>query len=344
MSVFKRSGSPYYYAEFEIDGNRICRSTKAKTEREARAVEKRLREQVRERLKNNKVEDGSLTLDKAFGTYWIQQSHKLAPSWAAEVQRYLAEILRLSPQGLCIEAMTDADVNEYVQARLMEGAGPYAINRALAVWRRVHNVARKTWKLKVQVIDWAEYMNDEKKRVSFFTIDQVCRLVKAAHPEIGLAIEWSVHTGCRLEETFGLTWGKVFFDRGCAEVIAKGGKQHTVWLSPQALAVLGQCNRERRYVFDDIGRRSRWEAALKACGLSGVHRWHDLRHTHATWLRQAGAPIEVVQRSLGHADVHTTMRYAHVADRELQTALHQLPTISTNIGNVASIFVAKSGS
>lgn len=339
MSVFPRKGSPYFYAEFEIDGHRFCRSTKATTRRDAERVEKRLKEEERARLKAAKPQ-ASLTLDQAFGRYWKEQSRRLSEKWAAEVARYSAEIIRIMPPELTIADMHDGDVNDYVQARVAEGGGNYAINRALAVWRRVHNVASKVWKQKTQTIDWSNFMNDEAKRISEKSEAEIRLLMEQLSPSLALAVEWSVYTGCRREETFGLVWDRVFFDRGYATVIAKGGKDHRVWLTPNVLDVLARCEHHGRYVFEKRNWRRVWESGLKKAEFTNF-RWHDLRHVHATWLRQQGAPVEVVQRSLGHADIQTTMRYAHVADRELQEALHRLPSISTNTTSVISIFSGK---
>ena len=340
MSVFKRHGSPYYYAEFIIEGVRFCRSTKATTERQARNVEKLLKEEARARLAEKRPA-ATLTLDTAFGRYWIEFANTLSEKWAAQVARYSQEILRILPKDMLIEQITDAEVNDFVQARLAEGGGGYAINRALAVFRRVHNVAAKKWKQKTQIIDWADFMSDEAKRVRFLTTNEIEHLMKYLSPSLKLAVEWSLYTGCRWDETFSLTWNRVFFERGYATVTAKGSREHTVWLTPHALGVLARCDRDRRYVFDKTNWRRAWDAGKKKAGIADF-RWHDLRHTHATWLRQQGAPVEVVQRSLGHSDISTTLRYAHVADRELQEALHRLPTLSTNTDGVVSIFTAKS--
>ena len=245
---------------------------------------------------------------------------------------------------LTIEALNDSHINDYVQARIEEGAGNYALNRALAVWRRIHNVARKTWKRKVQVIDWTQFFNKEARRVKELSENEIRKLLTNTSPSLALAVEWSIYTGTRREETFALTWGQVFLDKGYATVIAKGGREHRVWLSPNALDVLARCDQGGRYVFERTNWRKAWEGAVKRAGFEDL-RWHDLRHVHATWLRQAGVALEVVQRSLGHADIQTTMRYAHVADRELQEALHKLPKIGVGAGaeKVVSIFAKPAG-
>ena len=125
-------------------------------------------------------------------------------------------------------------------------------------------------------------------------------------------------------------------------MIAKGGREHTVWLTPMMLDLLARVPRRGRYVFDKTNWRRAWDAARKKIGKPNL-RWHDLRHTHATWLGAiAGAPIEVVQRSCGHADLETTMRYRHVRDPELYAALQRMPSlVAPEDAKVVSISVKR---
>lgn len=108
----------------------------------------------------------------------------------------------------------------------------------------------------------------------------------------------------------------------------KSGRR-VVWLTDETRALLLRCPRDRDAVFDKTNLRKLWAAALVKAKLDDF-TFHDLRHTHATWLRQGGAPLEIVQRSLGHASITTTQRYAHVDDREVRDALAQLPTLRPN--------------
>ena len=338
MSVFKRPGSPYYYTNFQIEGRKFLRSTKRTTEREARTEAKRLKAEELAKSKERTGRD-RLSIDQGFGKYWKEHGHKLA--WASEVERYIKEILsRIDPRML-IEDLTDSEVNDFVQKWTEEGRGDYALNRSLAIWRAMHRRARKRWKQKTQEIDWTDFLNPEEKRVRFGTLEEMRALIDASPLHLAVAIEWSLYTGCRQFETYGLTWDDVHLDRGYATVIAKGGRTHTVWLTEQAMDLLGRLARRGRYVFDRRGMR---RAFAKALAKTGLHDfcWHDLRHTHATWLRQSGAPVEVVQRSLGHADIATTMRYAHVDDTELQDALRKLPSLAAITPKIVSIKSRKS--
>lgn len=101
----------------------------------------------------------------------------------------------------------------------------------------------------------------------------------------------------------------------------------TLWLSAEARSILSKAASDKPLVFVGTNYRKLFEAAASRVGLDDF-TWHDLRHTHATWMRQAGAPLEVVQRSLGHTLVTTTARYAHVDDTEVKDALRKLPSLS----------------
>lgn len=342
MSVFKRAGSPYYYTEFEIGGTRFLRSTKKTTEREAQAEAKRIRAQAAEAVaKAGNAK--SLTIDQAFGRYWTEHAEtKLAPTWKRDVWRYSQQILNIISPAMPVEDVDDSTIDDFVQARVSDGAGEYAINRALAVWRRVHNLAGKRWKQRTQQIDWSSFKNHEEKRVRALTHAEARALVAPPmHEDFAWPIRWSLLTGARQAETFSLEWDNVNVAEGWAKVIAKGGKQHTIWLSPAAIELLAEIPRRGSKVFRHGNRRKEFAKALARAGITDF-RWHDLRHTFATWMRQAGTPVEVIQRCLGHEELSTTMRYAHVFDPEVQEAMRSLPSLAPSTPKIVSINRGKS--
>ena len=137
-------------------------------------------------------------------------------------------------------------------------------------------------------------------------------------------------TGCRRSEILRLRWSEVDRDR----LVLADGKTgpRIVPLNTQARRIL-----ERRlrgaspFVFpsprDPARPRSRnlpfWDRARREAGIQDV-RLHDLRHTHASHAVLNGVPVPVVARLLGHADVRTTLRYAHLGDREIQEAAERV--------------------
>jgi len=68
-------------------------------------------------------------------------------------------------------------------------------------------------------------------------------------------------------------------------------------------------------------RRMVWRPACKAAGLPDAPRFHDLRHSHASWLLAGGADLQVVKERLGHASIMTTQRYLHTLPDADETAV-----------------------
>jgi integrase len=72
--------------------------------------------------------------------------------------------------------------------------------------------------------------------------------------------------------------------------------------------------------------RGRWEAAVKAAGLEDF-RFHDLRHTFASWAVQRGATLPELRDLLGHSSLAMVMRYAHLSPEHLRSAVARLDTV-----------------
>ena len=134
-----------------------------------------------------------------------------------------------------------------------------------------------------------------------------------------------VDTGARLGEAIGLRWN----DIGRAEVtfwITKSGKSRTIPLTKRAQAALRAARPARGGPFIHIRQqkfRAVWHAAREECGLGGDADVvpHILRHTCASRLVRGGIDLRRVQMWLGHQTLQMTMRYAHLATRDLDTCL-----------------------
>ncbi|PPD07172.1 MAG: hypothetical protein CTY28_10345 [Hyphomicrobium sp.] len=331
MSVFKRAGSPYYYSEIVHRGLRSVRSTKTSSRREAEAFDREHKKQIV--AKAGKPKRPSLTVDEACGRYWIEKGQHLG--WAEHVGRHLKWIVA-TVGTLPIAAVDNVAVGTIVDSRRDAGAGAAGVNRTLAVLRQVMGRCQKAWGVEVQHIDWkAHFQKEPKGRVRWLTPAEAQRLCEALPEHVRLAVEWSLYTGTRKGETYGLRWSDVDLERGQVSVRGKTGPR-SVWLSAEARAVLSRCSRRGLFVFDRTNHRKHFAKAVENTGLVDFH-WHDLRHTHATWLRQGGAPLEIVARSLGHSTIQVTQRYAHVDDQEVKDALRNLPSLTPSATNVVPI-------
>lgn len=152
------------------------------------------------------------------------------------------------------------------------------------------------------------------------------------------AVLLSINTGLRRGELFGLKWTDI--DLSVEQPMltvagdkAKSGKTRHIPLNEEALAVLKQWKLQgglkSLYVF--VGKngkpfhdiRSSWKGVLASAKITDF-RWHDLRHTFASKLVQAGADLNTVRELMGHSDYKMTLRYAHLAPEQNADAVARL--------------------
>lgn len=134
----------------------------------------------------------------------------------------------------------------------------------------------------------------------------------------------SLNTGIRRGEAFQLRWTDLDFKGRVLTVAgdrAKSGQTRHVPLNDEALGSLIAWRNQTTgdglvwpgkggAPLDNVKRA--WGSVLRSAKVESF-RWHDLRHTFASWLVMRGVPLNTVRDLLGHADIKTTLRYAHLA-------------------------------
>lgn len=171
-------------------------------------------------------------------------------------------------------------------------------------------------------------------RDRFLSSDDAARLLKACsksiNPQLRNIVGLLLLTGARKRELLDSRWENVDLDRRVWFIpTTKTGKPRHVPLSKPALDLIGQLprfdkcpwllpNPRTRKPYTDI--KHPWETAREAAGLDGL-RIHDLRHSAASFMINAGIDLFAVGRILGHADHQSTMRYSHLANETLMQAV-----------------------
>ena len=139
-------------------------------------------------------------------------------------------------------------------------------------------------------------------------------------------------TGARKSEITKLKWQEVDFDRSCLRLADSKSGAKVVPLGPPALAVLSGLiqSDESQFVFPAEsgglafqGTEKVWRKLRLAAGLTGL-RIHDLRHSFASAGLLAGDNLAIIGKLLGHADVKTTARYAHLSDDPVKQAANRI--------------------
>lgn len=139
----------------------------------------------------------------------------------------------------------------------------------------------------------------------------------------------AVNTGMRRGDLLGLTWLCVDFERGLIFVPNhKAGDGRGHWLPMNSavraeLVALSLQKREDQQVFGVSDIKTTWKTAKRLAGIEGL-RLHDLRHTAATRLADAGCDAFTIAAILGHSSIQMSARYTHASDDRKRRALEAI--------------------
>jgi integrase len=341
------TASKVWSVDIWIDGRKFSRSTGRRTKREAEAEIPRIKEEIRAELHRKSLGIERLTIDTLMGTWWQEHAQHLAS--AERSTKYLVKALLANfDASLPLEELSNKHIAGYVTARLRAGKKPASVCRELDCLEGAYHMARDSWEHPVRPIAWKQHRPRKPERMiekslGLSPAQKVIAWLRANRAgHIAQAVAWSIYTGIRLAGTRGLMWGNVNLQERWADVKIKRkpGQREDRWrrkkLSLHSIALLMEMGtKEAGPVFDLTNRVRHWNAARTACGCAHV-TWHGFRHTHAMWLRKNAEKLEVVQRSLNHSNIATTLIYAHVEDDELTAALDALPPLWDHGGNLVS--------
>jgi integrase len=273
------------------------------------------------------------------------------------VRDYKAEIRRIIRPRLGahkISAVTRTDVQKLHSSLKTT---PYYANRCLALVSAIWNYA-KSQDPPLAKLNPAEDVEkfEETAREAMLTDSQVQALERALsnYPDqqaatrkdpvaknlareqaaaLVNAIRLTLYTGARHSEITKAKWADFHLEASSPYWLlparsTKGKKQHHIRLSQHALAAIQSLMRKdgAQYLFpgDSDGHRETlrkpWADIRKAAKLPKTFRLHDLRHNYASMLVSAGVPIYTVQKMIGHSQIQTTQRYAHLAPETLDEA------------------------
>jgi len=325
-----------WYFDVVSNGGRVRRQYASQTEAETEL------ENFRDEQKNPKSVEPleatpePVTLAQAFDRFLALKARK--PT-AHEFRRVAEHLKAAFGAETLLTEITAAKISEYKAARLAvkRGTGHLsaaAVNRPLGLLRSLLRQAKK-WKLLDEVPE-IEFEDEPAGVIRFLTAEEATRLLaacrKSRNEALADLVEFAMFTGVRRGEALGLEWENVDRARGVVVLVkTKNGKPRDVQLSRNADAVLA-----RRWAQGATGLvfgsrnwnsfRQAWVGSLKAAGIRRF-RFHDLRHTTASWLVQQGRSLKEVKELLGHSDIAITLRYAHLAPDHLRAAVASLDGI-----------------
>ena len=318
MSIYKRG--EFWWVKFTTpDGQRVQRAARTKIKSEAQEFHDKLKAEAW-RVKNL----GEIAIhiwDDAAVRWLVENSHKKSLDDDKMHLRYLDGFLR----GVALRDISVSTLDTIRNAKIATGASNATVNRMLAVVRAILNAAVKEWQW-LAVAPFVKTLVEPASRIRWLTREQADALIAELPVHLSAMVKFTLATGLRESNVTDLCWSQVDLQRRCCWVdgaSTKNGRALFVPLSSDALAVVrAQLGKHPDYVFTYKGRHIEtagvraWRNALARAGIDDF-RWHDLRHTWASWHVQNGTPLNVLKELGGWSDLKMVMRYAHLSNDHL---------------------------
>ncbi|MCH9006037.1 MAG: site-specific integrase [Proteobacteria bacterium] len=321
--LYRRKDSPYWWVDKVLpDGRRVCQSTRRKVLADAEEYLVRLRAEAYEAARTG------IPAEQKWQEAVLRYLEDNAEKRSLATDKFL--LLELDPY-LRDRRLVDINMGVlrvFVQHRKqIDGVANSTVNRALEIVRRILYMARDEWEWIVRVPK-IRMLKEPRRRVRFLKELEADRLVEELPEHLRPVVNFALATGCRMMEILRLEWSRVDFDRQVSWLdhgSTKTGEGRGIPLNRDALLALREVqDQHERWCFTYKGKRmekvgSAWRRALERAGIEKF-RFHDLRHTWASWHVMSGTGLQELMELGGWKSYEMVLRYAHLAPEHLSTA------------------------
>ena len=327
MSIYKHPKSGVYYLKVTApDGARIRRSTGTKERQAAQEYHDTVvadfwrQKRLGDKPKHTFDEAALAYLQSLEGRSNHRNVVQHIKHWTAHFRGHT--ICSLTTDQIDMACPTHKTTNAGERVPLK----PATKNRFLATMSKLLNDAkRRGW---LDAVPYIRKHHENNKRELFLTPDQARKLIYSM--PLGWmrdVCEFALCTGMRAGEILSLEWAQVDVDRGVVSILAskaKSGRGRAVPLNDTALSVIRRRKGHHdQFVFTAAGKqtlgidRRVFVRAVHAAGIDSSFRFHDLRHTWASWHAQAGVSTHVLMKLGGWSSMSMLDRYAHLSVEDL---------------------------
>lgn len=317
--IYQREPNGVWYLDIHAGGQRVRRSTGTTDKAKAQAYRVQLEHELWQQQRLGVLPKH--LWDEAAVKWIKEKQHKKS------IQDDICRIRQLTAlRGVCLQ-----DLN---RKRIMKVIGDLPCgnstkNRYIALIRAILNKCVHEW-------DWLEkapkltLYQETKKRIRWLKPQEAQRLVMAFEnlPYMQHMILFSLATGLRQNNVLQLKWEQIDLKKRIAWIYpdeTKNSQALGVPLNQLALQVLAARQKTMPFVFTNSKRQPVkaishriWKNGLKRAGITNF-KWHDLRHTWASWLIQQGTPIAVLKEMGGWESLEMVQKYAHLSSQHLQS-------------------------
>ncbi|MCS7196726.1 MAG: site-specific integrase [Aquificaceae bacterium] len=340
----RKRGSVWYF-EFMYKGQRYYERIGNVSKTIAREIASDIRAKIirGEYIPSREVHTTFSELADAYYEWYTTNSK--AGERAKKEQKRKIDILKNFFGHMPVHRISTFTIEQYKRYRLETSkAKPVSIDKELVVLRAIFKKAKELELYTGDIPQIPFFKAKSREVVRFLTPQEARKLLEVSPEHLRRIILFALNTGCRAGEILSLKWGQVDFKGGVIHVEAahtKSKRKHTIIMNSEVKALLERIREEQRekgidhgYVFTNSlglpygyqGYKRAFKTALKKAGIENF-RFHDLRHTFASWIALQTKDIYLVQKLLNHQSVETTKRYAHLTQEYVQNSLEQITAL-----------------
>lgn len=285
-----------------------------------------------------------LFIDQAWNKYlvWAKENKK---TWNDDLCRWE---LHVKPALSCkkLSSINAYDIQGVLdKMNVKRKYAPATIKQVLVLIRRLYN-----WCIQMDLYDGVNPASKVKipkvnnEVIACLSIEEIKRLIEVLdtwrNKRVALLVRFALFTGLRRGEIFNLKWSAVNLNIGMITIEdPKGGIDQSIPISDEALKILLKARdlhsfQYNPYVFPNRHGQKRsylgntWKCIREKAQLSEDFRFHDLRHTYASYLASSGkVSMYTLQKLLTHKTSQMTQRYAHMFDQTLRDGANTMGEI-----------------
>ena len=333
----------YQFKTMDGEGNEITKDIKEKVGRKSRGFTRELA-RLALKAREGEIAQGRFNLEKAKKPHPIaellQRYHKHAESYKASYSR---ERYALDGFAKYFESRYLSDIMTWGIERWKRDREKQVqrstVNRELTVLKHMLKMGVKWGLIPVNPAAGVSPFPVQEGRIRYLSEDEIPALLEACEKQVTSPwlyplVVLALNTGARQGELLQLRYEDVDFERGLIYFgRTKNRKLKTIPMNKTVKEAVEWLLKHRysEYLFSwpwgkQIGRTTIHDAFKKACREAKVNemRFHDLRHTAASYLVMEGVDLPTVKEILGHREIEMTLRYSHLAPAHKAKAVEKL--------------------
>jgi integrase len=345
MGVYKRDGN-YWIDYYDGDGRRHRKKIGPQ-----KKVAKNALKDVQVKIAKGEylgIFEEKKTLFKDFSEKYLKMIQpNLSPTSYARFEGIINNHLKSAFQCYLYK-ISKKQIQEYIQKR-SEEVEPATVNQEVKRLRHMLNKAIEWGYLKENPCRGIKNLKEPPGRIRYIASEELESLLSACEPSSLLEnpnnkgrtfskllcaflkpiILIGIHTGLRRGEILSLGWKDIDFkERRILIETTKNNERRVVPVNDTLYGVLKSLpvHLGTDLVFPEVTGLQLTVAFRRACKRAGIKdfRFHDLRHSFASYLTMGGVNLRTVQTLLGHKDLRMTMRYSHLSAEHLREAVNCL--------------------